>query len=195
MKKKVIIIGSGIAGLAVSIRLKSKGYSVEVYEKNKNVGGKLSDFYIDKFRHDFGPKLFTMPNLIEDIFENAGVKTDKYFKIGGHNILRRIIHGGMFLPSKPVIYYSENDRFKEGVYAVETFGSIGSGNIDTIYEENSLYMLKKMNPVSDVYFNEKTILKVINMGLMQTKTDHGKSCPPNCFCPATVNQPLSTKLL
>ena len=80
MKKKVIIIGSGIAGLAVSIRLKSKGYSVEVYEKNKNVGGKLSDFYIDKFRHDFGPKLFTMPNLIEDIFENAGVKTEKYFK-------------------------------------------------------------------------------------------------------------------
>ena len=80
MKKKVIIIGSGIAGLAVSIRLKSKGYSVEVYEKNKNVGGKLSDFYIDKYRHDFGPKLFTMPNLIEDIFENVGVNTDKYFK-------------------------------------------------------------------------------------------------------------------
>ena len=80
MKKKVIIIGSGIAGLAVSIRLKSKGQSVEVYEKNKNVGGNLSDVYIDKFRHDFGPKLFTMPNLIEDIFENAGVNTDKYFK-------------------------------------------------------------------------------------------------------------------
>ena len=76
MKKKVIIIGSGIAGLAVSIRLKSKGYSVEVYEKNKNVGGKLSDFYIDKFRHDFGPKLFTMPDLIEDIFKDAGVNID-----------------------------------------------------------------------------------------------------------------------
>ena len=80
MKKKVIIIGSGIAGLAVSIRLKSKGFDVEVYEKNKNVGGKLSDFYLDNFRHDFGPKLFTMPNLMEDIFENAGVNTDKYFK-------------------------------------------------------------------------------------------------------------------
>ena len=55
MKRKAIIIGSGIAGLAVSIRLKSKGYDVEVYEKNDNVGGKLSDFYIDNFRHDFGP--------------------------------------------------------------------------------------------------------------------------------------------
>ena len=64
MKRKAIIIGSGIAGLAVSIRLISKGFDVEVYEKNDNVGGKLSDFYIDDFRHDFGPKLFTMPDLI-----------------------------------------------------------------------------------------------------------------------------------
>ena len=80
MKKKVIIIGSGIAGLAVSIRLKSKGYDVEVFDKNENVGGKLTDFYLENFRHDFGPKLFTMPNLMEDIFENAGVNTDKYFK-------------------------------------------------------------------------------------------------------------------
>ena len=80
MKKKVIIIGSGIAGLALSVRLKSKGYNVEVFEKNKNVGGKLSDFYINNFRHDFGPKLFTMPNLIEDIFDDARVDIDKYFK-------------------------------------------------------------------------------------------------------------------
>ena len=80
MKKKVIVIGSGIAGLAASIRLKSKGYEVEVYEKNSNVGGKLSDFYIDNFRHDFGPKLFTMPELVEELFKNAGVNIDKYFK-------------------------------------------------------------------------------------------------------------------
>ena len=80
MKKKVIVIGSGIAGLAASIRLKSKGYEVEVFEKNSNVGGKLSDFYIDNFRHDFGPKLFTMPELVEELFKNAGVNIDKYFK-------------------------------------------------------------------------------------------------------------------
>ena len=80
MKKKVIIIGSGIAGLALSVRLKSKGYDVEVFEKNKNVGGKLSDFYLNNFRHDFGPKLFTMPNLVEDIFEDARVDIKKYFK-------------------------------------------------------------------------------------------------------------------
>ncbi len=80
MEKKVIVIGSGIAGLAVSIRLRSKGYDVEVFEKNKDVGGKLNDFYIENFRHDFGPKLFTMPNLLEDVYNEAGVNIKKYFK-------------------------------------------------------------------------------------------------------------------
>jgi len=27
-----------------------------------------------------------------------------------------------------------------------------------------LYMLKKMDPKQDVYFNEKSVLKIINMG-------------------------------
>tara|TARA_Y100000114_G_C11721406_1_gene308662 strand:- start:1005 stop:1181 length:177 start_codon:yes stop_codon:yes gene_type:complete len=31
---------------------------------------------------------------------------------------------------------------------------------------NSLYMFKKMNPTRDIYFNEKTIIKIINMGNM-----------------------------
>ena len=44
MSKKVIIIGSGIAGLALSVRLRVKGYDVHVFEKNESYGGKLSEF-------------------------------------------------------------------------------------------------------------------------------------------------------
>ena len=80
MTKKVIIIGSGIAGLALSARLKLKGYDVHVYEKNKSFGGKLSDFKLDDFRHDFGPKLFTMPELLEDLFYQSGKNIDNYLK-------------------------------------------------------------------------------------------------------------------
>ena len=42
MKKKAIIIGSGVAGLALSIRLAKAGYQVEVLEANPYAGGKLS---------------------------------------------------------------------------------------------------------------------------------------------------------
>ena len=78
-------------------------------------------------------------------YEVDGNPINPITRLGGHNILRRIIHGGMFLPSKPTSYYNINNRFKEGIYAVETFGSMGTGKIDTIYEENSLYSFKKVN--------------------------------------------------
>ena len=42
--KKAIVVGAGIAGLATSIRLVKKGYSVKVFEQNNYPGGKLSSF-------------------------------------------------------------------------------------------------------------------------------------------------------
>ena len=77
---KVIIIGSGVAGLATSIRLAAAGYEVAVYEKNDFPGGKLSLFEQDGFRFDAGPSLFTEPELIEELFELAGKKTAAYFE-------------------------------------------------------------------------------------------------------------------
>ena len=40
--QKALIIGSGIAGIATSIRLANKGYVVHVFEKNSYPGGKLT---------------------------------------------------------------------------------------------------------------------------------------------------------
>jgi phytoene desaturase len=39
MKKKIIVIGSGFGGLAISIRLQAKGFEVTLMEKNTKVGG------------------------------------------------------------------------------------------------------------------------------------------------------------
>ena len=80
MSKRVIIIGSGIAGLALSVRLKCKGYDVLVFEKNKSFGGKLSEFKLGDFRYDFGPKLFTMPELLIDLFKISNRDINKYIK-------------------------------------------------------------------------------------------------------------------
>ena len=80
MSKRVIIIGSGIAGLALSVRLKCKGYDVLVFEKNNSFGGKLSEFKLGDFRYDFGPKLFTMPELLIDLFKISNRDINKYIK-------------------------------------------------------------------------------------------------------------------
>lgn len=72
------IIGSGIAGIAASIRLAAKGYKVHVHESNSYPGGKLTAFTRNGYRFDAGPSLFTMPFLVDELFELAG-KTPKDF--------------------------------------------------------------------------------------------------------------------
>lgn len=59
--KHILIIGSGIAGIATSIRLAWAGYRVSVYEANAYPGGKLSEINANGFRFDAGPSLFTCP--------------------------------------------------------------------------------------------------------------------------------------
>ena len=80
MTKKAVIIGAGIAGLASSIRLAALGYDVIVIDKNPFVGGKLHSFNQDNFRFDFGPSLFTMPHLVDDLFALVDKPTSAYFK-------------------------------------------------------------------------------------------------------------------
>lgn len=87
---KIGIIGAGIAGLAVSIRMASKGYDVHVFEANSYAGGKLSQFTLSAtaastendriYRFDAGPSLFTMPMYVEELFEVAGIEMASYFE-------------------------------------------------------------------------------------------------------------------
>jgi len=78
-KKKTLIIGAGIAGIATAIRLTVKGYDVEVFEANSYPGGKLSEFEKDGFRFDTGPSLLTMPQYVDELFTLAGKQPSDYF--------------------------------------------------------------------------------------------------------------------
>jgi phytoene desaturase len=80
MTKKALIIGSGIAGIAASIRLAVKGYQVEVFEANSYPGGKLSELVIGGYRFDAGPSLFTLPAQVEELFKLAEQKPDDHFE-------------------------------------------------------------------------------------------------------------------
>ena len=70
--KKAAVIGAGVGGLAIAIRLAVKGYRVTVFEKYKQVGGKLNQIEMNGFRFDTGPSLFTLPSLVDELFTLAG---------------------------------------------------------------------------------------------------------------------------
>ncbi len=78
-RKKAIIIGAGVAGLASAIRLAVQGFEVIVFEKNDYPGGKLGSFSSNGFSFDTGPSLFTQPQNIEELFTLANEPVQDYF--------------------------------------------------------------------------------------------------------------------
>jgi len=58
MTKKIAIIGAGIAGLSLAEHLKSSA-SIEIFEKARGVGGRMSTRYTDEFQFDHGAQFFT----------------------------------------------------------------------------------------------------------------------------------------
>ncbi|MCB0794159.1 MAG: phytoene desaturase [Flavobacteriales bacterium] len=77
---RAVVIGSGVGGLAAAIRLACSGHSVDVFEAADGPGGKLSEFRIGGYRFDRGPSLFTRPDLIEELFQLAGVPVEAHFR-------------------------------------------------------------------------------------------------------------------
>lgn len=76
---QAVIVGSGIGGIATAIRLAVQGYKVTVYESNSYPGGKLTAFEKDGYRFDAGPSLFTLPHLVDELFELAGESAREKF--------------------------------------------------------------------------------------------------------------------
>lgn len=77
--QKAIVIGAGIGGIASAIRLRAKGYEVDVFEANSYPGGKLSQFNLGDFRFDAGPSLFTLPEMVDELFDLAGEDPKDHF--------------------------------------------------------------------------------------------------------------------
>ena len=80
-KKKAIIVGSGISGIAAAIRLNKKGYETHVYEANSYPGGKIREMnknsmkYIDLVVVNFYPFQETIQktNNFQTIIENIDI--------------------------------------------------------------------------------------------------------------------------
>lgn len=81
MKHKVIVIGSGFAGLSVATHLAQAGYDVEVFEKNDSLGGRARKFEAEGFTFDMGPSWYWMPDVFEGYFKKFGKSVSDYYDL------------------------------------------------------------------------------------------------------------------
>ncbi len=81
MGKKVIVIGSGFAGLSAATHLAFMGFDVTVLEKNEGAGGRARVFKAEGFTFDMGPSWYWMPNVFEQYFKTYGKKRADYYEL------------------------------------------------------------------------------------------------------------------
>ena len=77
-RRRAVIIGGGLGGLATALRLGARGWRVEVCEQGATFGGKMNSFEREGFRFDTGPSLITMPWVFEELFAAAGTSLAQY---------------------------------------------------------------------------------------------------------------------
>ncbi len=81
MSKKVIVIGSGFAGLSAACNLAADGFDVTVLEKNTVPGGRARSFEAEGFVFDMGPSWYWMPDVFEQFFARFGKKVTDYYEL------------------------------------------------------------------------------------------------------------------
>ncbi|WP_210443391.1 phytoene desaturase family protein [Nocardioides sp. SYSU D00065] len=74
--RRVVVIGGGIAGLASAALLASRGHTVDLLEKNDDLGGRVGSVERDGFRFDTGASWYLMPEVFEHFFELLGTTAD-----------------------------------------------------------------------------------------------------------------------
>ena len=73
-KKKALIIGTGLGGLATALRLAKRGYEVEMVEKNIQPGGRLNKLEKDGFTFDLGPTFFSMSYEFDEFVKYCDIE-------------------------------------------------------------------------------------------------------------------------
>lgn len=78
---RVIVIGSGISGLATASFLAKQGHEVTILEKNKSVGGRARQYEEKGFVFDMGPSWYWMPEVFENFYAKYGYTTSDFYEL------------------------------------------------------------------------------------------------------------------
>jgi len=79
--KKVIVIGSGFAGLSAASFMAKAGWDVTVLEKHDIPGGRARKLSEQGFTFDMGPSWYWMPDVFEHYFKQFGKKVSDYYEL------------------------------------------------------------------------------------------------------------------
>lgn len=187
---KALTIGSGIAGIASAIRLSKKGYEVTVFEANEYAGGKIHAQNSDGYRFDMGPSLFTMPHLVDELFELVDEDPRDHFNYQQKNVVCNYFWNdgtrfsvaadeNKFIESAANTFNVSQERLKKYLHSnrkkydltadiflnksLHKWGTYLSLNtLKSLLQAYKLNLSSTLNSVNESYFNSPHLIQLFN---------------------------------
>ncbi len=185
-----LIIGAGIAGIATSLRLTKLGYQVQVFESNPHTGGKLHAIKQDGYRFDLGPSLFTMPHLVDELFQLFDEEPSAYFNyIKKENLCNYFWEDGTkfqvkeslpsFINDASLVFdepksnikaYLDRNKLKydltqelflkKSLHKTKTY--LSANTLKAIAQVNKLHLYESLDQTNQRYFTNPKLIQLFN---------------------------------
>lgn len=151
--KKAIVIGGGIGGLSIAARLLKDGFNVDLYEKNKSLGGKISQVKFADFKFDLTASLLMIPNDYTEIFSYCNKNYKDYFSFIPLNNLYKVFY-----------YDNTNYTFQTDLPSLcKTINNITNNDLNDMYSYfNFLSTNYKKYLLAEKYFLNTSFINTNN---------------------------------
>ena len=152
--KNVIVIGAGIGGLCVAIRLLNKGYNVTILEKEDTIGGKVNIKTKEGARFDLTASVLMTPESYINIFSEVGKDYRDYFEM----IKIDPIYKVSYYDKTNYKFYSDLGKMTETLEKIEKGLSVQY--MEFLYKSFKKYINSKKYFLDEPMINKKEILKL-----------------------------------
>jgi len=90
---RILVVGSGFAGLSAAARLAKLRHDVTVLERHAEPGGRLLGVRIGDDRWAAGPDVVTLPGVFRDLFRKSGRPIDALIELSPAGSRRHVLPG------------------------------------------------------------------------------------------------------
>ena len=95
--KHVVVVGAGPGGLTAAMILARRGFRVTLFEAQPRVGGRNAALHVGPYTFDTGPTFLVLPQVLEEVFAEAGAGMHKLLDLRRVEPLYRLQFAGKAL--------------------------------------------------------------------------------------------------
>ncbi|HEV7466510.1 MAG TPA: phytoene desaturase family protein [Candidatus Dormibacteraeota bacterium] len=114
-RRRAVVVGGGLGGLATALRLRHLDYEVTVLERNARCGGRCDTWSEGGFTFDTGPTILLMRDVLERLFADCGRHLDDHLDLVRLQPNYRITFAG----GAQLTITSDVQRLRDGLEAIE----------------------------------------------------------------------------